>query len=253
MKHALALRHLPVPGMHNLRDLGGYATADGRTTQWRRILRGDGVHALPPPAVDSLRAEGLGTVVDLRGQAEIAREPNPFAAHPGVVYHNHPVFDELAPATMADARPGTADSPLMGFYRIALEDRSAALRAILSTIATAPPGAVLFHCTAGKDRTGIVAALVLGAAGVDRQTIVEDYALTGDLIGPLAAMLLDRTRRNGGDVERHARLLACEPPTMAAMLDMLDRRHGGIPGYLRDIGLPAGDLSTLRDRLLAGS
>jgi protein-tyrosine phosphatase len=249
----LPARHLPVPGAHNIRDLGGYAVPDGRMTRWRRVLRGDGLHALEPAAVGALRAEGLGTVIDLRAATELAREPNPFAAHPEVTFENRPVFDDLAPATMADARPGAEDDLLLGFYLAALEDRGDALRDILSAIAAAPPGAVLFHCTAGKDRTGIVAALVLGAAGVDRQTILEDYALTGELIAPLAARLLERTRKAGGDTARHARLLACERPTMAAMLDRLDQRHGSVTGYLRDIGLPAGDLSALRDRLLEGT
>ncbi len=242
-------RRLAVEGVHNIRDLGGYRTEDGKETVWRRVLRGDGLHRLGPEGAAALRAEGLSAVVDLRSAAELAEGPNPFAATEGVAYHHMPVFDDLAPAIR---RGGATENPLLDFYQAALTGRGDALREILATIAAAPEGPAIFHCTAGKDRTGLVAALILGAVGVAREEIVADYALTAPLIAPLRIALLERTRAEGGDVEVHARFLACDAETMEAALDHLARRHGSIEGYLRDIGLDPAELDALRERLLSG-
>ena len=244
-------RRLEIPGVLNLRDLGGYETRGGGFTRWRRVLRGDGLHRLTPEGMTALNAEALTSVIDLRSPAELEEAPNPYAAQQGVAFHHKPVYDDLAPALMATRRAGE-DDPLVHFYLSALIERAEAMRDILTTIVTAPEGAILFHCTAGKDRTGLVAALLLGVADVDRETILADYTLTGKFIADLVEELLERTRRNGGDAEMHARFLACAPLTMAATLDQIDKRHGSIPNYLSDIGLGAGDISALRDRLLAG-
>jgi protein-tyrosine phosphatase len=244
-------RRLDIPGLLNVRDLGGYRTEDGQITRWRRLLRGDGLHRLTGAGIDRLGAEGLTSVIDLRSEAELDAEPNPYRAQAEIAFHHKPIYDDLAPALLAH-QDAQEDDPLVGFYLTALLDRAEALREVLTTIAAAPEGAILFHCTAGKDRTGLVAALLLDLAGVDRDTILSDYALTADFIGDLVQELLARTRRNGGDAERHARFLACAPETMAAALAQIDARHGSVRNYLADIGLPAGDLSNLRDRLLSG-
>lgn len=242
-------RRLDLPGVQNLRDLGGYKTTTGRVTRWRRVLRGDGLHRLTPEGFARLGAEGLASVIDLRSQAELVENPNPFLHKPGIAFHHKPVYDDLAPAMMATRAAG-ADDPLVHFYLTALIDRAAAIHDILSTIATAPRGALLFHCTAGKDRTGLIAALLLEIARVDRDTILSDYTLTGPFIADLVEELLERTRQSGGDAERHARFLACAPVTMATALGEIDRRHGSVSNYLTDIGLETGDISALRDRLL---
>lgn len=242
-------RRLDIPGLLNVRELGGYRTSYGRTTKWRRLLRGDGLHRVTHEGIQLLIAEGLTSVIDLRSRKELEEEPNPYldAGHTG--FYHKPIYDDLAPAMMA-MHEAAEDDPLVAFYLTALLERSEAVRDILATIAAAPNGAILFHCTVGKDRTGLVAALLLEIAGVDRETILADYSLTGDFIADLVEELLDRTRQSGGDTERHAQFLACAPLTMATTLEQVDQRHGSVSGYLKDIGLTAGDLSNLRDRLL---
>jgi protein-tyrosine phosphatase len=237
---------IPLPGLHNLRDLGGYATARGGTTPWRQVLRADSPHRLDAAGVGRLEAEGLGTVVDLRTAAELAEAPNPFAARPDVAFAHLPVFDALAPGALA-ARGG--GEPLGVFYRDMLDTRHEALREILSVIAGARPGAVMFHCTAGKDRTGLIAALLLSLAGVAPEDIVADYAMTEALIAPLVAEFLAASRARGGDTEAYARLLRAPADTMQATLGHLVGRYGDARGYLRHIGLSAGDIAALQDRL----
>lgn len=245
-------RLLTVPGVLNLRDLGGYRTRRGHQTRWRSLYRGAGLHTMMPEGNEVLRGAGLRSVIDLRSHHEAVEEPNPLATAPGVSYHPIPLFDDLAP-TIKEVKARNSDDLLLDLYMEALNAQSGAVRAVLATIAAAPEGAVLFHCTAGKDRTGIIAALLLGAADVERDDIVSDYALTGANIVPLVERLLARTRANGGDPVTHARFLRCEAPTMEAMLDHIERRHGSITGYLTDIGLSVSDIEALRDRLLAGA
>lgn len=242
-------RRLEIPGLLNVRDLGGYETRNGLITKWRRLLRGDGLHRLTHEGIELLNSEGLTSVIDLRSEAELEKEPNPYLDQGQIGFFHKPVYDDLAPAMLATHEAGS-EEPLVGFYTTALLNRAEAIRDILATIASAPKGAILFHCTAGKDRTGLVAALLLEIAGVDRETILADYSLTGDFIASLVEELLERTRQSGGDAERHAKFLSSAPITMAMALEQLDERHGSVENYLKDIGLVAGDMSNLRDRLL---
>lgn len=241
-------RHLPLEGAHNVRDLGGFPTQDGGRTAWRQFLRADSLHRLSENEVAHLHDAGLRTVIDLRTRQEVQRAPNPFAAFADVHYLNLPLFDDLSPAALSRPRDG-ADHPLFHFYLDAIETRGAALCQILAEMAAAADGAVLFNCTAGKDRTGIIAALLLWLAGVPKAEIVADYAATEGFIPDLKRELLDLARHNGTDVVRYARLLESPAPTMEATLDQLAHRHGGVEGYLDHIGLPAADRARLRDRL----
>lgn len=236
-------RHLPIKGTYNVRDLGGYAAAQGQT-QWRRLLRADALHRLDAAGVDELIASGVNTVIDLRNSDELAHQPNPFRDHGDVAYHNISLLDGLSPSLMAEG------DVLLELYRLALIQRQSALHQVLQIIAYAPPGAVLFHCTAGKDRTGIVAALLLGAAGVDAELIVEDYARTASLIAPIVADITAGAVARGADPVGFARLLASDPATMVATLAFIETEFGSVGAYLEGIGLAPAAIERLRNRLL---
>lgn len=240
-------RHIKLEGTYNIRDLGGYATAQGTQTAWRRFLRADSPHGLNEAGQARLQAEGLSTVIDLRTEAEITETPNPFARRAGVLYAHRPLFTALAPDKLAESADGA--HPLLGFYQSALDDRHEALNDIMTLIAGADEGAVMFHCTAGKDRTGLVAALLLGLAEVSADDIVADYALTEGLITGLVAGFLETARQRGGDVAAYARLLAAPAPTMRDTLGHLEARYGSVPRYLTHIGVAPGDIAALSDRL----
>lgn len=242
-------RHLPTQGAYNIRDLGGYATLSGHTTSWRRFLRSDSLHRLTDYDVTHLHQTGLRSVIDLRTRDELAAAPNPFAVFSGVHFCNLPLFDALSPDALSHADT-TDDHPLLAFYITAIETRGGAIRRIMSQIAAVPDGAVLFNCTAGKDRTGIVAALLLGLAGVEHEQIVSDYALTAKFIPDLIDEFLAKSRANGGDTKRYARLLESPAPTMAATLARIETTFGSVPAYLHQIGVPEDDIHTLRDRLV---
>ena len=248
----MARRHLPIEGAFNVRDLGGYPTKDGGETRWRRFLRADSLHRIAPAGMDHLLDEGLRTVVDLRTRAEAATAPSVFADLGGVDYINMPLFDDLAPAALGQAKRRPED-PLLEFYVTALDTRHDALREILAAMASAPTGTVMFNCTAGKDRTGLVAALLLGLAGVDRPQIVADYVLTAELIPELVDEFLELSRQRGGDVVAYERMLRSPAKTLEAALARIDGGHGDIPAYLSATGLDKTQIAALRDRLMAES
>jgi len=235
-------RHLPIKGTYNVRDLGGYDTPAGQT-RWRRVLRADGLHRLDAEGVGALVAAGVTTVIDLRHPGELAQQPNPFAQAENVAYHNVSLLEDLSPTP----RPG--EDVLLTLYIQALETRQAAIADILGIIADAPTGTVLFHCTAGKDRTGIISALLLGLAGVGSDTIVADYALTAEMIAPLIEEIVTNAAARGADVEAFRPLLVAEPATMVATIKHIEANHASVGAFIEKIGVPAPTIERLRARL----
>ena len=236
-------RHLPIQGTYNVRDLGGYA-ATGGETRWGRLLRADALHRLDDHGIEAMLAKGITTVIDLRHGDELTHQPNPFDGHPAVAYHNVSLLDGLAPSLLQDG------DVLLELYKLALTQRQPALATVLQIIADAPPGAVLFHCTAGKDRTGIVAALLLGLVGVDADLIVEDYALTAGYLAPIMAEITAGAVARGADPVGFQRLLLSEPATMLATLDFITAEFGSVSAYIQRIGLDDTTMDRLRNRLL---
>lgn len=236
-------RHIPVKGTFNVRDLGGYAAGSGQT-RWRRILRSDGLHRLDEQGMDLLVGEGVTTVIDLRHDDELANQPNPFSTSGAVDYHNVSLFSQLVPTR----EPG--GDLLLELYKMALTERQPAIARVLTIIADAPQGTVLFHCTAGKDRTGIISALLLALAGVEATVIVDDYALTGDMIAPMVEEIIADAAARGADAEAFRPLLASEPATMAATIRHLEITYGSIAAYLESIGLEPETIQRLRNRLV---
>lgn len=239
-------RHIPLPGSHNLRDLGGYAGRHGPTA-WRRLLRADSLHRLTPEAMAELRDAGVATVIDLRHEGERETMPNPFAAdYPGVSYRNVSLFEGLDPAAAHEA-----DDVLLDLYIQALEESGPAFAEIFRIVAAAPKAA-LFHCTVGKDRTGVVAAMLLLLAGVPREEIVADYVLTGERAPAMFADLHREILARGGAFDLSSPLLRSEAATMEAFLDRLETAHGGVEVYLGRVGVSDAEIDRLRRRLGPG-
>jgi protein-tyrosine phosphatase len=242
-------RHLVIRGTHNVRDLGGYLTAQGRPVPWRRFLRGDCLHRLDEGEPERMHFEGLKMVVDLRTAREVRDAPSRLARQHGVEWVNLPLFDALSPGALAEIEVPEDGHPLLAMYLTAIETRGDAICTILSRIATVRDGTVLFNCTAGKDRTGIIAALLLGMAGVSHTDIIADYAVSQTLIPDLVAEFLTTARAHGGDVEAYATFLESPASAMAGLLDHIDTKYGSTMGYLDHINVPTHVLSHLLVRL----
>ncbi len=242
-------RHIRLHGAHNVRDLGGYAAGNGATTRWRSFLRADALHELSPADVAALLDLGLRTVIDLRSDIELARQPSTLADRKGIAYHHVPLFDGLAPVDAMLA--GDAGFDLSARYVAAIDTCRPAVARVAAVIAEAEDGVVLFNCTAGKDRTGIVAAMLLSLAGVDRRDIAADYALTASLAGPLMERLMLGAVARGLDETTSRRLLSSEPGAMLAFLDHVESRHGGFQAYLGEASIADEALRRIGARLLA--
>jgi len=241
-------RHIRLNGAFNVRDLGGYAAARGKSTRWRSLLRSDALHELSPEDIDTLLQLGLRTVIDLRSQDEIAKEPSPFEHHPDVRFHHIPLFDGLAPVEAMMKEKGALD--LSARYVAAADCCRPAIAKVASAIALAEKGAVLFNCTAGKDRTGIIAAMLLSLAGVDREEIAGDYALTQTLAPDLLDRLRARAMEKGLAEDAIRQLLSSEPATILALLSHIGDQYGGFQDYIIGGQLDREHIALIEERML---
>jgi len=170
------VRHIAFERLHNFRDVGGYSTSDGRTVRWRRLYRSDGLGKLAGADWVRFQTMGVRTVIDLRYPEEIARRGR-VPDYDGLAYYNlsieHRPYKQATIA--ADVEPVRF---LAERNAEVLVDGVAEIGQALAVIAGARSTPVVIHCAAGKDRTGLLAALVLALVGVDEEDIVADYALT---------------------------------------------------------------------------
>lgn len=236
----LGQRHLPLPGAYNIRDIGGYPTSDGRKTRWRTFLRADSLHRLPPASQQALVNYGVRTIIDLRSEQECRQAPNVFETVKRVCFLHIPLFDGGAPLTERSAPPNVVE-----IYRHILDQRQDAVKAIFDAI-TDNTFSMLIHCTAGKDRTGLITALMLGLAGVDHATIAEDYALTTQYAAGLFDDLRDQAAAAGRDRAMFERFLVARPESMHNILTYVDETYGGVSGYLKNIGVTNMQINYLR-------
>lgn len=249
MSVTLDTQPLPYPGVHNIRCLGGYETDGGARTRADAVWRGCALTGIDQEDHEDLLARGLATIIDLRRDDEIASAPNPLANDPRVIYVNIPLFDGLAPIDqMAEEAGGEFNMGIR--YVRALDDCQSNMAQVMRTIAGASPGGVYFHCTAGKDRTGLIAALLLSNAGVARDVVIAEYALTTRLGASLMDRLRIAIRHRGASAARTEQILASEPDTMRNVLAHLDTTYGGPISYLDRIGIDAGMRAQLADRLI---
>ena len=236
-------RLLELEGCLNFRDLGGYRTEDGRRTRWGRLFRSDALHHMSPRDVALVRDElGIRTVVDLRSTAERTREPMAALYAPPFRAHHIPLFDR--------DRSGAAPAlPLDELYRALLAVAREPMARIVRVLAEAhEPG--LFHCAAGKDRTGLVAAVVLGAVGVRDADIVDDYAATRRSLERIVDRLRGSSSYDYVFTELPPDTLHAEPETMERLLAHVARDHGSMRGYLLGSGVAEADLASLESALL---
>jgi hypothetical protein len=259
------MRWLDLEGAVNARDTGGLRLAGGAgAVPAARLLRADNLQGLTERDVRRLVDErGLRAVVDLRTEAEVALEgPGPLTREPGVVVEHRSLHPETGGATDLDAEPGglwgtieparadTDERPVVQAYLGYLRHRPDSIVEAVRTIAVPPEdGAVLVHCAAGKDRTGVVVAFALEAAGVEREDVVADYLASRErieaIVARLAASPTYAAEMRVDDPGSHAP----RDGTMERVLALVDERHGGAAAWLRAHGLGEDELAALRARL----
>ena len=190
-------RELRLEVAHNVRHMGGYTTKDGRTTT-DVVVRSAGLHRLTEAGVGHLADHGIAAIVDLRSTVERERDVTPSLSHTSIRHITSAVFEQdQSPVGQAPEFPG-----YFVVYQRMLETGREAYRTLFEVIAETD-GRVLFHCTAGKDRTGVAAALMLGLAGVDAETITEDFSHSYRLLEPVLQDWLPKMAERGIDDRHH--------------------------------------------------
>jgi protein-tyrosine phosphatase len=242
-------RRIPLEGCLNFRDLGGYPTADGRAVRWRQVFRSDALHLVTDADLAHLRDEiRLREVIDLRSSAEVRSEGQGPLAQGDVRFHHVPLFDG---EVREEDRERVAQITLADRYVFMAELAGDRIARVVTLLAEAEAPAV-FHCAAGKDRTGVISAIVLGLLGVPDEVIVADYAATRENLDAI----VDRLNA----LEGYRTMLAALPPetmhanpeTIVEFLERLRVRFGSVEDYALASGVAAPAIERLRARLIEG-
>jgi protein tyrosine/serine phosphatase len=246
-----SLRTLTWDGCVNARDLGGHVAEDGRVTQFGGVVRADSVRRLSEDGWQALTDYGVRTVVDLRYQVELDRDP-PRDVDLDVVHIS--LFGEPDEERWVELEKlGTAQGDAAGFTRVVylevLEEHRAKVATAVGAVGHAVPGGVVVHCHAGKDRTGLVTALLLRLAGVPIEEVALDYA---ESERHLASRNEEWIAEGADEAERDWRRLVTSTPAagMSGVLQEIDRRYGDVASFLRAGGASDTDLAAARARLL---
>jgi protein-tyrosine phosphatase len=247
MKHETAEtgpRMIPLEGCLNFRDLGGYTGEGAAKIRYGQLYRSDDLSKLSPADIIHIKTLGISIAIDLRSAEELARSPNPLRGRPDFEYHHIPLLDGV---NSAPGAPPQIHS-LSEMYKSLLSNAGPQIGRTFRVLCGRGSRGLVFHCTAGKDRTGITAALILNLCGVADEDIIADYALTYENIRPIVNEMISQSRQAGFDIPAH--LLRSDPICMRELLDFLKASYGGAENYLLKAGLESGALAAFKNNLL---
>lgn len=232
----------------NFRDLGGLRTDDGRTIAPGRVFRADGLHRASEADVAALASVGLRTVLDLRTPNEL-RDMGVFDHH-GVDHRHLPLIAEIwDPAVLEIEAP--AHEFLAARYLEMLDEGAERIGEALHTIADPANLPLVFHCAAGKDRTGVLAALLLSLLGVPDADVVADYARSADAVRRFQEWTRTEHPEWHEAMANQPEAYAMAPAdAMQAVLDDVRLRWGSVAGYAADVGAGPDVVDALRATLL---
>ena len=241
-------RSIAFQTVFNVRDLGGLRAADGREVRRGRVYRADGVNRLDGPDLEAARALGLRTVIDLRTLGEVERRGRFPVEHLPVAWHHLPMIQGMWSEQDLVATEGPVAFLRDRYLEMLIEGGTAIVRA-LELVAEEPPA--LFHCAAGKDRTGVLAAILLGLLEVPAEDIAHDYHLSAAAMESFTEWI----RRSFPDAldamtDQPREYLEAPAEAMHAFLDEVDRRHGSMAGLVDDLGLDRSVVERLQATLL---
>jgi protein-tyrosine phosphatase len=241
-------KRLPLEGAYNFRDLGGLTTREGRTVRDRRVFRSDRLTNLTAADVAMLEEIGIGRIFDLRSDLELANDGRG-AWSSAADRHRHRPLVRIS-LSIHDERIDWSKVDLGTRYLEMLLEGGAVIREVLEHLAAddAPP--TVFHCTGGKDRTGVLSAVLLRTLGVDDDTIVDDYAISETFLAPFVEASREAMEQQGFDPQIVLYLCGSPAERMRKMLADLDERWGSVEAYLDWTGMRGETLTALRGKLL---
>lgn len=243
-------RKLLWPNTFNTRDFGGHPTQHGQTVAWRQLVRSDNLVRLTAAGQKALIDFGVCTIIDLRFPGELKANPSPFT---NLDPENlQPLYQHvsLIPEDFETNPPPMKWKSEAERYSAAIEHFGTRIAAVIKIVANASSGVTLLYCHAGKDRTGIVSAVLLSLLGVAAEDVAADYAASAIHLQPLVEQLRAKI---GNDPKARAQLtksMAADPGTMLEMLNFTERTYGGVEAYLLQSGVTQKEIDAIRDRLL---
>ena len=255
-------RLLNFEGIHNLRDLGGYATTDGHRLRWGKLYRSANFAEASPADLAALSQLGLATFIDLRSGLEKEEEPNRLPTPLPFELVEIPILDEGNQALVGEVMERVESGDFDGFdpgQKMQQANRQFAsvftpqFRQLVDTVIAADGAPVLWHCTAGKDRTGFAAAVLLRILGVPRETIMRDYmaSLEPALASRRSQLLMLRLFKGEETAAKIEVMMGVEPAWLEAGFDEIDATWGSFDAYVRDgLQLDGADIEALRANLL---
>lgn len=231
-------RRIELPGVLNLRDVGGYPVDGGGSVRWRALFRSDALHRLDAAGLATVAGLGVRTVVDLRTDAEAQIAPSP-------------VRGRVTQVSLLTGDVEALPLELSEIYRYIVEERGGQIGAAITAVAAAGALPALVHCSAGKDRTGIVIALILAVLGVPDEVIAADYARSALYLDPEQTPVIGQLRASTGlGAGLTSALLSSPPALIVAVLQRVRAAAGSADGYLRRHGVTDSDMARLRSALI---
>lgn len=262
--HEQHVRVQPLQGVSNFRDLGGYIGKDGRKVKWGMLYRSAELSELTEWDMRDMEALGIRTICDLRDEDEILTMPTPafpaisnvrvplIPANSGPVVRQAYDLEDVAKSAQK-ALFGQPDQLLVHLNQ-AMVQSTAAIKTIFELLLQEDGTPFLFHCTAGKDRTGLIAALILITLGVPRDTIMEDYLLTNQYLDTVKIAAKSKAKMEGqGEVPKEVMkaVMEARPEYLNAALDDILNQYGDVEHYLiQAVGLTEESIAKLQDMLL---
>lgn len=247
-----AKRAVALEGASNFRDLGGYPTQDGHHVKWGHLYRSADISKLTDADLQQLADRHIAVVCDLRGPDEIKKSPDRVPA--GATWLNMPAGSEntnAATAALLGAPATNRDSVMTAFYG-RTDHLQAKYKPMFDQLLALPDDkALLFHCTAGKDRTGIGAALILSALGVGRNVILNDYTATNDYWKGNRKEVIEAMKKQGMDEKTIKSMLGANPAYLQNTFAAIDKQYGSMDKFLtKEMALTPEKRATLRSKFL---
>ena len=240
---------IEVDGLANARDLGGLVTADGRTIKTGIVVRCDNPRSLTDQGqIDLASVVGPRTLIDLRTEPEVAHDGYVLADE-SITVLNFAMLP-LSGISQEQIDAGACDN-LIDDYMGQIEVNGDSVMMALREIASAERHPIVYHCTAGKDRTGIVTAMLLAILGVDHETIAADYHVTTANMVPIIERIRNaQVYKDNGLANAPAWIFASDPETMLAFLDRMTAKYGSAEAWALQRGLSADEINSIRTLLL---
>lgn len=228
----------------NMRDLGGYPTLKGNATNFGVCVRSEVLASLSAKDKKAVKEYGIKTVIDLRSLREADKLKSDYLNDRKIKYYNVPLFDAFLTAlNMYDEKKG--DIKISELYIEVLNVNKTQISKIIKLIANSE-GTVCFHCTAGRDRTGIIAALLLKLVGVPNEDIAADYQISSHYLQPKYSKIFSNPKHKNVPME----FLECKPQNITEMLEYIDKEFKGVENYLLSAGVSKTDVKDIKSKFL---